>query len=219
MKGAAELIILGYTRFGENRLVVHTLSREYGRRSFLTRVGKGSAMSHFLPLNIVEAMVTENPKSTLWNASSFSTRYPLPGIRDNIYKNTITLFMSEVLFRTLKEGAVEEGLYEWCTGSILTLDSLDESFANFPVRFLLELCEALGFRPSAEDVAPFAGENYQPLKALIEANFPQAMLIPLNGAQRNALADSLIRYLEFHTESTLNVKSLKVLREVLEAVG
>ena len=91
MTGTVELVVLGYTRFGENRLVVHTLSREYGRRSFLTRVGKGGGMSLYLPLNILEATVTENPKSSLWNIGKVSARFPLFGIRDNLYKNTITL--------------------------------------------------------------------------------------------------------------------------------
>ena len=40
------------------------------------------------------------------------------------------------------------------------------------------------------------------------------MLIPLSGQVRNDLASSLIRYLEFHTESTINIRSLAVLREL-----
>jgi hypothetical protein len=40
------------------------------------------------------------------------------------------------------------------------------------------------------------------------------MLIPLNGATRNEIAEEILRYIEFHTESSLNVNSLKVLREL-----
>ena len=214
MTGTAELIILGYTRFGENRLVVHTLSREHGRRSFILRVGKGAGMALFLPMNIVEASITENPKSQLWNASKFSSRHPLSSIRNNLYKNTITLFMSEVLLRAVKDGAAEDGLYDWCLRSILTLEELEGNFANFPVRFLVDFADALGFRPSWGDVAPFAGEHLEDLQRFLGAGFAESMLIPLTGAQRNALSDSLIRYLEFHTESTLNIRSLKVLREL-----
>ena len=35
-----ELIVLNYTKFGENSIALHTLSREYGRRSFMVRIGK-----------------------------------------------------------------------------------------------------------------------------------------------------------------------------------
>ena len=58
-----ELIVLHTTKFGENSIVVHTLSREYGRRSFLLRgVGKKSGMSLFLPLTLLEGDVTESSK-------------------------------------------------------------------------------------------------------------------------------------------------------------
>ena len=59
----SELIVLAYTKFGERSIVLHTLSREWGRRGFLVRVGKGVSMALFLPLNIIEAEIVENPKS------------------------------------------------------------------------------------------------------------------------------------------------------------
>ena len=72
-----ELIVLHTTKFGENSLVVHTLSRDYGRRSFLVRgVGK-KYMSLFLPLNILEAEVTESSRSTLFTARNLVSACPL----------------------------------------------------------------------------------------------------------------------------------------------
>ena len=62
-----ELIVLATTPVGENAVVVHTLSREYGRRGFMLRPGKKAGMALFLPLNILEADVVENPKSQLWS--------------------------------------------------------------------------------------------------------------------------------------------------------
>ena len=101
-----ELIILHTTKFGENSIVAHTLSKEYGRRSFLIRgVGKRAVMTLMLPLTVLEAEVVETTKSTLFTARNLTAKYPLMGIRNNIYKNSMTLFMSEVLYRTLKDGA------------------------------------------------------------------------------------------------------------------
>ena len=148
MTAPLEFILISTTRYGENALILHTLSREYGRRSFIARVGKKTSMGLFLPLNILEADITRNPKSDLWSARNFMALEPLGGIRDNLYKNTIALFMSEVLFRTLKDGANEDGLYGWCLGGILALDALESDWSNFHLRFLLELAGALGFRPS-----------------------------------------------------------------------
>ena len=208
------IIVLNTTRVKENSIVLHTISRTYGRRSFLVRVGKNAGMSYFLPLNLLEVSVTENPKSDLWYARVVSAETPLNSIRDNIYKNTISLFMAEVLFRIVKQGNAEDGLYDWCRRQILTLDALETDFSNFHIRFLLELAVALGFRPQVNDILPFAGEYQSVIESFMTSSLAESMLIPLSGQVRNDLASSLIRYLEFHTESTINIRSLAVLREL-----
>ena len=38
MKSKAELIVLNHTKFGENSIVLHTLSAEYGRHGFLVNL-------------------------------------------------------------------------------------------------------------------------------------------------------------------------------------
>ena len=209
-----ELIVLATTKVGENALVVHTLSREHGRRGFLVRPGKKAGMALFLPLNILEADVVENPKSTLWSLRGIRLKDALQGIRGNLHKNTMTLFLSEVLFRILRDGSYEDGLYEWCLGSILTLNELESDFANFHIRFLLELAGALGFRPGFHDIVPIAKEQLRELKLFLEKDFGESMLVPLSGVARNELCDCLLQYLSYHTEQSVQVRSLAVLREL-----
>ena len=209
-----EFIVLATTKVREGALVVHTLSREYGRRGFIVRPGPKTSAALFLPLNILEADVVENPRSDLWSLKGIQSRDALNGIRGNIHKNTITLFLSEVLFRTLREGAVEDGLYEWCVGSILTLNALETDFSNYHVRFLLEFAGALGFRPTFADIAPFTREYLPQMKAMLEAGFSESMLVPLTGPVRNSLCESILSYLEHHTDQPIRVKSLAVLREL-----
>ena len=214
MKSKAELIILNHTKFGENSIVLHTLSSEYGRRGFLVKVSPRTAMALFLPLNILEAEVTENPKSSLWFARNFVSVNPLNGIRSNIHKNTMTLFMSEVLYRVVKDQTNEDGLADWLKGQILTLDALQSDFANFHMLFLLNLCAALGFDPDLAGLAPFADKKLIHIEALLKTPFAEALLLPLSGADRNAIAESILKYIEYHTESAVNVRSLAVLREI-----
>ena len=209
-----EAIVLGYTKFGESSVVVHTLSEEYGRRGFLVHVGKKAGMALLLPMNILEMDVTPNPKSTLWRAQNLTAKDPLNGIRNNLYKNTMSLSLSEVLLRTVKDGQAEEGLYPWCVRSVLTLDTLQSDFSNFHIRFLLEFAGALGFSPTFEDIAPFAEKHLHQLKPFLTSDFSASMLVPLRGEDRNALCEDLLRYLEYHTESTIHIQSLAVLREV-----
>lgn len=208
------VIVLSTTKIRDNSIVLHTLSRSYGRKSFLVRTGQKARMAYYLPLNVLELDVTENKKSDLWYAKPLSAKYPLIGIRNDIFKNTMSLFMAEVLFRVIKDGANEDGLFEWCEHQILTLDAFESDYSNFHIRFLLELCVALGFRPEASDIMAFSGEYQSEIESLMREDLPGAMMIPLSGKTRNDIASSIIKYLEFHTESAINIKSLQVLREL-----
>jgi DNA repair protein RecO (recombination protein O) len=208
------LIILNTTKIGERSLVLHALSPDWGRRSFIASVPKGGGMALFQPLTVLDAEVRENPRSDLWRVHALSASHPLTGIRTSAAKNAMTLFMSEVLYRTVRDGAREEGLFEWCERSILTLDALRGDYANYHLRFLLEFAAALGFSPSLEDLMPFAGERLQEVRALLQSDFGACMLIPLNGETRSEIAEILLRYLGYHTETRIEARSLRVLREL-----
>lgn len=210
-----ELIVLHTTRTGENSLVVHTLSKEYGRRSFIIKgIGKKSVMSLFLPLNVLEATVVESSRSNLYTMRNPVAKHPLLGVRGNMFKNSMTMFISEVLYRVIKEGAYEQGLFEWCEKNILLLDAMTEDFSNFHLRFLLEFAVILGFSPQAYDLRPFVGDHYPVVERFMTGSFAESMLIPLSGQVRNEIAEEILRYIEFHSESAVNVNSLKVLREI-----
>lgn len=214
MNGSVRLIVLNSTKLGGSSLVLHTLCREMGRRSFIVPVRKGGSRALYLPFSVLDAEVIENRKSDLWRLRGVSAVYPLNGIRSNYDKNTITLFMSEVLWRAVQDGAAEEGLYDWCERSILTLDAMSGDFANYHLRFLMELADVMGFSPTFDGLAPFAGEHLREVSELLAADFQSFMLAPLSGTRRSAIADALLRYLSAHLEIPLNIRSLAVLGEL-----
>ena len=214
MKQALEFIILGTTKVGEKSLVLHTLSAEYGRRSFIVSVSKSSSMALYLPLNILSGEVSDNHLSDLWRVSGLRAEYPLASLRGDVRKNTMTMFLSEVLFRCLRDGEYSVDLYDWCRQSILTLDALGEDFANFHLLWLLDLCGVLGFGPRVEDIMPFAEEHYEDLRQLLTLDRSSALLLPLSGARRSDIASTLLEYLSYHLDTKLNIRSLAVLREL-----
>ena len=177
--------------------------------------GGKTASSLYQPMNILDGEVSVNPKSDLWRAHGLSLKYPLASIRGSMPKTAISLFMGEVLYRTVRETLVaDDDFYSWCEQSVLTLDALGEDFANFHILFLLGLASALGFRPTAESLAPFAGENCRLLGQFLETGPAEAMLIPLSGSRRADVCRSIVKYLEYHTESRIEVRSLDVLHEL-----
>ena len=214
MNHASRFIVLVVTKVGDKSLVLHTLSPEWGRRSFITGAGGKAPMALFQPLSIIDAEVVENRKSDLWRLRSISAAAPLNDIRNDVRKNTVTLFLSEVLLRTIRDGANEPGLFDWCTRSILTLDAMESSYANFHLRFLLEFAGALGFSPSLEDLMPFAGEYLGTVRQLLTSGAAESMLIPMSGEERNAIASLLLDYISYHSDTPIQIRSLAVLREL-----
>lgn len=215
MTAAVRLIVLSSTKLGESQRVLHTLSEEFGRRSFIVSVRSHGSSALFLPLSIIDAEIRENPKSDLWRAGGISAAYPLNGLRSDMIKNAVSLFMSEVLFRTLHDGVYEDGLFHWVEHSILTLDSLGAEYVpNYHIRFLLEFCSALGFQPSSSDIAPYSGEQHANLSRMLEVPFADSLLLKFSGSDRTAMAEAIIGYLSAHTESSINIRSLSVLHDI-----
>lgn len=216
MKTPLRLIVLHYTKYGDKSIVLHTLSAQYGRRSFMVKLGTKTPVSLFLPMNILDCTTSSRNKSWLWFASGFSCPYPLNSIRTSIHKNSITLFLSEVLWKVLREEVPDPEIYEWCEKAVVTLDSLQGSYSNFHVLFLLELCSVMGFAPDPEGLAPFVGDNLQACASLLGDDLPTSFALPLSGAVRNQICEGILMYLEHHSESPIKVNSLKILREIFQ---
>ena len=209
---SGEFIILGSTKLKENALVLHTISPEWGRRSFIVNVSRKTSGALYQILSIIDAEVIPNPRSELYRLRSVGTAYPLTSLRTDMRKSAITMFLGEVLYRTLTEGMVDGGLFDWCKTSILTLEELRGDFSNFHLWFLKELISRLGFRADRDTLMPFASESLEALCRIISSDFASCMMIPLNGAVRSELASTLIRYLSFHCNRQMEICSLSVLQ-------
>lgn len=213
MKQQDCIIVLHYTRFSDNAVMLHALSRAHGRKSFIVRSSAGN-IRFLQPLNILDCELSTNPKSSIRSASSFIQAVPLDTMRRSLGKNAISMFIAEVLYRTLEEGSEDLSLFDWAYRQICLLDALESDFANFHLRFLLEYCAVLGFAPTMESILPFTGEFSAAASSLLTASLTDAMLLPLSGKVRTQICGKLLTYLSFHLERPVNVRSLEVLGEL-----
>ena len=212
---STEFILLHTTRYGDSSIILHTLSKEYGRKGFFVKnISRRCVSSVFFPMAILEADIDDHVRSRMPNVRNVSLRYALNGIRNNLKKGAISVFVSEVLFRVVKEGMQDSALYDMCERNILLLDAMESDFSNFHLYFLMEFIIALGFSPAPEDLEPFMGEHLSLMSDFISLPFSEAMLVPMSGGIRSELAERLLKYIEFHIESPVNVNSLKVLKEL-----
>lgn len=214
MSESIRLLVLSLTRYGDSSIILHALGEELGKCSLVVRLGKKTTTGLFQPLNILDCTVSASRRGALPTAHSFLSPYPLHGIRTNIRKNTMTLFMSEVLTRTIPEGDIDPDIFTWVEESVLTLEDLEGSFSNFHLWFLLELCSRIGFAPSGDVLAPFSGTNLPEIRALCDSSLPEALVLPLSGSQRNEMLRSILSYMEHHLQYPVKINSLDILGEV-----
>lgn len=229
----SQIIVLHLTKYGDSGIIVHCIDSVSGRSGLLVRgIGKGrnnSAMAMFQPLNILEIVSNASPKSQLRYLKEYQSAYRLDNIKNDIYKRTIALFISEVLYRGLHDNVGDEKLFNWIATSVRMLNEVQGSASNFHLWWLVGFCNILGFKPLIQPRAGLYsvpenettglyvfGRNELPLlQNFLELPFEEAMAMPMSGSTRSAFAESLLRYLSFHLESEISCKSLQVLHDVM----
>ena len=87
---STEFILLHTTRYGDSSIILHTLSKEYGRKGFFVKnISRRCVSSVFFPLAILEADIDDHVRSRMPNVRNVSLRYALNGIRNNLKKGAI----------------------------------------------------------------------------------------------------------------------------------
>ena len=240
----SKAIFLHATKTGESSLVLHTIDRNFGRQSLYLRNAKKSknsaALSHFFSLNILDTVITAPTKGSMYYLKEFDNEVKLHSIRSDIYKNSIAIYIGELLYRTYQEESGDADFFDWLCQEIITFESLESNFANYHLIFTLEYCKKLGFAPidnyseencifeinSAKFISErevnlnennlyFSKANSLLLHEICGNTFLTNLSIPLCGLERYNFTTELIKYIGFHLEYNLNIKSLNVLHEVL----
>ena len=215
----SRIVVLHLTKFSDSGIVLHAVDSESGRRSFLVRgIKRGYAMAAFHPLNLLNVVSGENPKSSLAFLREWYSDTSLRGIREDRVKGSIAMFISEVLYRSLTNELNDDRLFGWLCDMVETLDSAQGSVANFPLWFLVSYATRLGFMPSdpLEPSGLFSPDEATLLYKVLDSSYLEAMAIPLSATRRQAFARKMLRYLSWHLGTTVDAKSLDVLHAVLQ---
>jgi len=204
----SRIVVLHLTKFSDHGLVLHTVDSTAGRRSFLVRgIKRGNAVAVFHPLSLLDVVSAESPKSTMNHLREWEPIQPLHGIRGDLVKSSLAMFISEVLYRSLTSELSDPQLFDGAEGSV----------ANFPAWFLVSYAVRMGFMPGAaiEPSGMFPAEDAALFQRFLHASYDEAMAIPLSGNRRQAFARKMLQYLSWHLGTTIDAKSLDVLHAVL----
>ena len=147
-------IVLHTIPYNDKYSIIYMYTEAFGRASYLVSRsrGKKSTVSKalFIPLSVLEMEVEHLNKRDLHRIKETRICFPLNDVCCDPVKNVLALFLSEVLFRVVKDTEPDPRLFDYLYESIHLLEYADKGIANFHMVFLLGLLHHLGIFPNME---------------------------------------------------------------------
>ncbi len=236
-------IVLRSTRYGETSLICTVFTELYGVQSYMVQgIRSTKNKSHnaglLQPSTILELSVYYNPQKNLQRIREFRPAHVYTALHEDVIKNSIALFSSELLLKLLPEHAVMSELFDLSFQYFVQLDTLPVGeVANFPLWFIVQCSNILGyplrggystatphlnlqeggFTAQPPTLTPFVNdEDAKALGLLLQAeSFEKVKDVSMNATMRYRLLDWHIEFLHRHTQHLGAIKSLAVLQAIL----
>lgn len=232
-------IVFKTTDYSESSVVVQIFTEKFGLQSYLIngikRPKSKIRLNSLQSLHLLDMIVYHKPSGNIQRVSELRHQPVFQQIPYDIVKSSITMFLNEVLYKSLKQHEADEILFEFLFHAIEILDSMSQGLANFHLYFLLRLTRFLGFYPDNTNSSaayfdlksggysslhpPHAFILEPPYTALwtkvLNANFDTLHELKISAAERKVLLEKVLDYYALHSEGFGKVKSLEVLEEVL----
>jgi DNA repair protein RecO (recombination protein O) len=239
MQVTTKAIVLTSLKYGDTSLIVKAFTHSDGLKSYLlkgvlaSKKGKLKA-AYFQPLTQLELTASHKNKGTLETIREVKIVNPYKTLHSDIIKNSLVLFLAEMLSNSIQEEQQDASLYNYLEYSLQWLDN-NEKIANFHLLFLLNLTKFLGFYPEeSEGINDYfdlqegqfikspslnpliENENTIEFKKLLGINFDALKGIKIAKGNRESLLKSVILYFELHLHGFRKPKSLAVLNAVFD---
>lgn len=229
-------IVLNSIKYGDTSLITTCFTKNFGIKSYMLKgvlKAKKSKIkaAYFQPLMQLNLTANHNNKGLLNSLRDVEVVYFYNSIYSNIKKQTIALFLAEILQNSIREEEQNTALFTYLETSFLWLDTHD-SIANFHLLFLMNLTKFLGFYPEKnnlnmdyfdlkegsftthKNINTISGEKLNQFKKLLGINFDVLHCANFNSTNRQLLLAVLIQYFELHLDGFRKPKSLDVLKSV-----
>jgi len=237
MRYVTEALILKTTKYGETSVVVQAYSRLFGLVSFMARgVRKKGAkipIALLQPMNLTQIVFSSAKTGTLGHLNEISLTALYQTIPFDVKKNTILMFINEILYKSLKEEQPHETLFDYIKNFLITLDEQKEHFSDNHLFFLAGLTQYFGIFPNFEkkgwfDLREGVSVSPKPLHEYAISNEETVLFqmlfstppeeqyrIKINATERNLLLDMLLKYYTLHIPGMETIRSRSVLHQVL----
>lgn len=145
-------IVLSTVRYGESGVVANVLTRDGGRRSFMTsgaggRKGGGSRMAMLMPLSQVGFVQSGGRGGRMGRMTQLRLRRPAVRIPVDPVRRSVAMFVAELLYRSTPEEVPDPELFDFADGAVTRLDGEMEGAYNFHLWLMMRLTAYLGIEP------------------------------------------------------------------------
>lgn len=233
-------VVLRTVKYSDKSVVLRAYTERFGLRAYIVRTGgKGTSRQAALqPLSRVELVAPEAGEHSMRTVRDLRIDRPYTRVQQEPRRGVLLLFAQEVLDRTLREEAADPQLYGFVQETLESLDTHPDT-AHQPLRMLVGLAKRLGFFPGLPEEGEdrfdlregyfFQGEAphefcMEPASAALFARLimQEEGMVPEGGAHgssaavRRSTMDDLLLYFRLHVEGFGELRSLDVLRTVLD---
>lgn len=233
-------IVLKAIKYGDNSLIVKLLTEQNGLQSFMIKgaYNKNAKIraALFQPLTLLD-IVSAKSHGDLSYLKEASVEYSYQTIPFIINKNAIVLFLCELLSKSIQDSETDLELFEFVHHSLTQLDKHENNYADYPLKFSMELSHYLGFSPNLSGYKPGfvfdleegcfrhdgSGITYiidNQLSAtfykLCKCSIFDDYCLNLTNTERRQLLDVVITYYKMHIGGFNDMKSTDILKTVLQ---
>ena len=235
-----EAIILTYTKYGDNKLIVNTLTRGNGRMSFCLTIptarNRSSALPYCQPLFQNEIEYVDNGKiGSIKKIGKMTPTYTYRTIPFDTAKTTVAMFLAEILSKILSYSEKNEELFNFISTSLHLLDEASYKGTNFHLKFLMQLAKYMGIYPgnryseqkpyfdisrsmfieqSLEVTHTIKPPTSLKFSQILDSDFLACENINMNSSMRTDMLQYIIEYFRYRFDSIQNIKSIDVLKAI-----
>lgn len=232
-------IVLSTLRYSDSSVIARIYTQDRGLRSFMVRTGKGkSALSKLAllqPLSLVAVSFSDDERKSLHTLRSIERESTLNSIPFDPVKTCIALFVAEIIGRAIGEEEKNLELFKFLKTAVLLLDDDHGAAVNFHLKFMIEFSRFLGFYPHRQsnttsffDLREGGFQTSEPAHPhyldqtlskvfyqLIDVGMTKYGTVKVTNSERRELLQKLIDYYRLHLDGMKEIRSHKVLEEVL----
>ena len=233
-------IFLHAVKYSETSLIATIYTEEHGRLSFIVngvRSKKSSLKAAvFQSLYLLEIEYYYQPGRDIHRLKNARSIAPYSSIPFDIRKSSQVMFLSEILYKCLREEEPNAELFSFVANSLSFLDLSESGISNFHIWFLFRFTQFLGIFPSQDNVftgmffdlqlAQFVDREPQHhqyadkhitilLSKLFATDVSSLDLLAYTASERKEVLEKLLLFYKIHFDHLGEIKSLSILQEVL----